>query len=86
MVEEPKEKDKEELKEKEKENEPKTTEKVRLITIKEANNLEIDKIAYITLTDGTVAVIKKEGKKVIELINPQNEKSNNEQNLKHHYF
>ena len=82
MVEEPKEKEKEELKEKEKENEPKTTEKVRLITIKEANNLEIDKIAYITLTDGTVAVIKKEGKKVIELINPQNEKSNNEQNLK----
>ena len=34
--------------------------KVRLISLNEANNLNLDKIAYITLTDGTVAILKKE--------------------------
>ena len=66
---------------KEKENEAKTPEKIRFITIKEANNLDIDDIAYITLNDGTVAVLKKEGHKVIELMNPLNKKSNKEQNI-----
>ena len=84
MAEEPKKEEKEESKEglQEKENELNTAEKVRLITIKEANNLDIDKIAYITLTDGTVAVLKKEGQKVIELIIPQSENSNNKKNIK----
>ena len=33
--------------------------KVRLISLNEANSLNLDKIAYITLTDGTVAILKK---------------------------
>jgi len=47
--------------------------KVRLISLNEANNLNLDKIAYITLTDGTVAILKKEG----ERNNQENQKINN---------
>ena len=37
--------------------------KIRLITLKEANNLNLDQIAYITLTDGTIAIPKKDDEK-----------------------
>lgn len=47
--------------------------KVRLISLNEANNLNLDKIAYITLTDGTVAILKKEE----ERNNQENPKINN---------
>ena len=76
-----------------KENGPKTNEKVRLISVNEANNLELDKIAYITLTDGTVAVLKKEGQKKIQdlypqngnNVEPQNSYNNNNQNFRQQY-
>ena len=48
--------------------------KVRLISLNEANNLNLDKIAYITLTDGTVAILKKEEEKNIQ----ENQKNNNQ--------
>lgn len=48
--------------------------KVRLISLNEANNLNLDKIAYITLTDGTVAILKKEEEGNIE----ENPKINNQ--------
>jgi hypothetical protein len=47
--------------------------KVRLISLNEANNLNLDKIAYITLTDGTVAILKKEEEGNIQ----ENQKINN---------
>ena len=50
--------------------------KVRLISLNEANNLNLDKIAYITLTDGTVAILKKEEEK-----NIQENQTNNNQRL-----
>lgn len=37
--------------------------KIRLITLKEANNLNLDQIAYITLTDGTIVIPKKDDEK-----------------------
>ena len=80
IEEEPKEEQKEE-KLKLKENEPKINEKVRLISIEEANNLDLDKIAYITLTDGTVAVLKKEGQIIIQDLNQPKENNIEEQNI-----
>ena len=48
--------------------------KVSLITLKEASNLDLNKIAYITMTDGSVAVLTKEGEKIIQKYKPQEEK------------
>ena len=48
--------------------------KVSLITLKEASNLDLNKIAYITMTDGSVAVLTKEGEKIIQKYKPQDEK------------
>ena len=48
--------------------------KVSLITLKEASNLDLNKIAYITMTDGSVAVLTKEGEKIIQKYKPQDDK------------
>ena len=78
---------------KKEETKPLSAAKVSLITLKEASNLDLNKIAYITMTDGSVAVLTKEGEKIIQKYKPQEEKLsspnqkvnlNNKQNLKQH--
>jgi hypothetical protein len=64
---------------------PFTSAKVSLITLKEASKLDLNKIAYITMTDGSVAVLTKEGEKIIQKYKPQDEKlstPNQKMNLK----
>jgi hypothetical protein len=65
-------KEKEEIKEqkndkdKQNESEKKGEEKVRLISLEEANKLELDKIAYIALTDGSIVIIKNQGESLVQ--------------------
>lgn len=65
---------KESVKESEKEKEDKSKKnenkeeggKIRLIDLKEAQKLELEKIAYIALTDGTVIIIKNQGENLVQ--------------------
>ena len=40
--------------------------KLRLITLKEAHNIELEKIAYITLIDGSIVIIKNQGENLVQ--------------------
>ena len=44
----------------------KVEQKLRLIDLKEAHNLELEKIAYITLTDGSIVIIKNQGENLVQ--------------------
>ena len=57
-----KENEKEIGKEKEKEEEG----KVRIMALKDAQNIELDKIAYLVLTDGNVIIIKNQGEDLVQ--------------------
>ena len=57
---------KDEKKEEDKLNEKENGQKLRLINLKEAHNLELEKIAYITLVDGSVIIIKNQGENLVQ--------------------
>jgi hypothetical protein len=59
--------------EKEKEKENKEGEKIRLMELKDAQHLELEKIAYIVLTDGNIVIIKNQGENLVkDLLTIQN--------------
>ena len=60
------EKEIEKEKEKENENENKDGEKIRLMELKDAQHLELEKIAYIVLTDGNIVIIKNQGENLVK--------------------
>ncbi len=62
--------------------EKKEEDKVRLIKLEEAGNLELDKIAYIIMKDGSVVIIKNQGESLVQdllkIKNPIGQMSQNE--------
>ena len=60
------EKEKEKGEDKQKENENKGEGKVRLMDLKDAQHLELEKIAYIVLTDGNIVIIKNQGENLVQ--------------------
>ena len=50
--------------------------KIRVVSLKEASNIDKKKVAYFTLTDGSIAVIKKDDKDLTQNINTTHKEDN----------
>ena len=58
--------------------------KVKVISVEEAGKMDKNNVAYFTLNDGTVAIVKKDDQKIpnTELVNEVNNKNSIYQNYK----